>query len=132
MQNKKEKIDGGSFTYKFCPLFPGPEYRSIFMTEVFELTYHGGGGFTYSEVWNMDVPKRRFNLKKISEHLEKMEEARNKEHNKLTEKSESKKDPKKIDIPDYVRNAPQTRPASSDRKTGPQIPAYISKVKSKN
>ena len=47
------------------------------MTECFELTYHGGGGFTYSEVWNMDVPKRRFNLKKINEYLEKVEEMRN-------------------------------------------------------
>ena len=47
------------------------------MTEVFELTYHGGGGFTYSEVWNMDVNKRRFNLKKINEYLERVEEARN-------------------------------------------------------
>jgi len=37
------------------------------MTEVFDLVYHGGGGFTYNEVWQMDVPKRRFNIKKINE-----------------------------------------------------------------
>jgi hypothetical protein len=59
------------------------------MTEIFELTYHGGGGFTYSEVWNMDVPKRRFNLKKINEYLEKVEEMRNQGQQKVTEKTES-------------------------------------------
>ena len=58
------------------------------MTEVFELTYHGGGGFTYSEVWNMDVNKRRFNLKKINEHLERVEEVRNDKNKKITEKTD--------------------------------------------
>ena len=68
------------------------------MTEVFELTYHGEGGFTYSEVWNMDVPKRRFNLKKINEYLEKVEEVRNKDRQKVTEKT----DPKSIKLPDCL------------------------------
>ena len=61
------------------------------MTEVFELTYHGGGGFTYSEVWNMDVPKRRFNLKKITEYLDKVEEVRNKDRQQVTEKTNMSK-----------------------------------------
>ena len=70
------------------------------MTEVFELTYHGGGGFTYTEVWNMDVPKRRFNLKKINEYLEKVEEVRNKEKQMVTEKT----DMSKFKIPDVVKS----------------------------
>lgn len=69
------------------------------MNEVFELTYHGGGGFTYSEVWNMDVPKRRYNLKKINEYLEKVEEIRNQHSQKITEKT----DPKSIKIPDFAK-----------------------------
>lgn len=84
------------------------------MTEVFELTYHGGGGFTYSEVWNMDVPKRRFNIKKINEHLEKMEEARNSQQKKITEKT----DPKSIQIPDFAMKGADPR-------------SFVSKVKSK-
>lgn len=84
------------------------------MTEVFELTYHGGGGFTYSEVWNMDVPKRRFNIKKINEHLEKMEEARNAGQKKITEKT----DPKSMQIPEFAMKAPDNR-------------SFVSKVKSK-
>jgi len=86
------------------------------MTEVFELTYHGGGGFTYSEVWNMDVPKRRFNLKKINEYLEKVEEARNKDRQKVTEKT----DPKSIKLPDFIK----------PKQEKPQ-PVFVSKVKSK-
>jgi len=83
------------------------------MTEVFELTYHGGGGFTYSEVWHMDVPKRRFNLKKILEYLEKVEEMKNEGQQKLTNKT----DPKKLKFPDVpIPNQDQT---------------FVSKVKTK-
>jgi hypothetical protein len=84
------------------------------MTEVFELTYHGGGGFTYTEVWNMDVPKRRFNLKKINEHLEKIEEIRNKQNQQVTEKT----DMNKFKIPDVV-------------KSKLEEPTFVSKVKTK-
>ena len=84
------------------------------MTEVFELTYHGGGGFTYTEVWNMDVPKRRFNLKKINEYLEKVEEVRNKEKQMVTEKT----DMSKFKIPDVV-------------KSKLEEPTFFSKVKTK-
>jgi len=84
------------------------------MTEVFELTYHGGGGFTYSEVWNMDVPKRRFNLRKINEHLKKIEEMRDQQQKKVTETT----DPKSIKLPDFVKNRQEK-------------PTFVSKVKSK-
>lgn len=85
------------------------------MTEVFELTYHGGGGFTYSEVWNMDVNKRRFNLKKINEYLERVEEVRNDKNKKITEKT----DPNKINIPEFA-------------KSKSEEPTFVSKVKPKS
>lgn len=84
------------------------------MTEVFELTYHGGGGFTYSEVWNMDISKRRFNLKKINEYLEKVDELRNESRNKITEKT----DTSKLKIPDFIK-------PKSEEST------FVSKVKTK-
>lgn len=84
------------------------------MTEVFELTYHGGGGFTYSEVWNMDVPKRRFNLKKINDYLEKVEEIRNSQNQVVTENT----DMSKFKIPDLVKNKLEE-------------PTFVSKVKTK-
>ena len=43
--------------------------------EVHELTYHGGGGFTYSEVYNMPIYLRRFSLKKINDYLKEKQEA---------------------------------------------------------
>jgi len=98
--------------YMHCPLFPGPQYKTIFMTEVFELVYHGGGGFSYSEVWNMPVPHRRFNLKKINEYLEKVEEMRDKNNTKLTDKS----DPKQmVQIPEHVNRASQKEPTFTSK-----------------
>ena len=83
------------------------------MTECFELTYHGGGGFSWSEVWNMPVTTRRFNLKKINQYLEKVEEARNDGQKKITEKT----DPNKIKIPDFAKPKDESE--------------FISKVKTK-
>ena len=71
------------------------------MTEVFELTYHGGGGFGYFEVWNMPVPHRRFNLKKINEYLNKVQELRDQQSQKVTENP----DMNKFKIPDFVKEA---------------------------
>ena len=71
------------------------------MTECFELTYHGGGGFSWSEVWEMPVPQRRFNLKKIQEYLKKVQELRDEQNQVVTEKT----DMSKFKVPDYVKNA---------------------------
>jgi hypothetical protein len=83
------------------------------MTECFELTYHGGGGFSWSEVWNMPVTTRRFNLKKINQYLEKVEEIRNDGQKKITEKT----DPNKIKIPEFAKPKDESE--------------FISKVKTK-
>ena len=61
----------------------------------------------------MDIPKRRFNLKKINEHLEKIEELRNDQNNKITEKT----DPNKIKVPEFVKPKEE--------------PTFVSKVKTK-
>jgi hypothetical protein len=69
------------------------------MTECFELTYHGGGGFSWSEVWNMSIGTRKFNLKKINEYLERLDKIRNANNQKITERT----DPKSINIPDFAK-----------------------------
>lgn len=99
---------------KILPMFPGPEYRPMFMTEVFELTYHGGGGFGYFEVWNMPVHHRRFNLKKINEYLKRVQEMRDQNQQKVTEST----DMSKFKIPEHVKQV------SKDYD-------FVSKVKSK-
>jgi len=101
-------------SYKYCPLFPNHEYRSQFMTEVFELTYHGGGGFTYSEVYNMPISHRRFSLKKIKEHLEQIQRLRDEQNEVITEST----DVNKIKIPDFVKSKQEES-------------TFVSKVKSK-
>jgi len=83
------------------------------MTECFELTYHGGGGFSWTEVWNMPVTTRRFNLKKINQYLEKVEEMRNEGRQKVTEKT----DMSKVKLPEFMKKAEE--------------PTFVSKVKTK-
>ena len=58
--------------------FPGVEYRAVYKREVFELTYHGGGGFSWSEVMDMPISERRLNIKFINEHLHKVQEMQQK------------------------------------------------------
>jgi hypothetical protein len=104
----------GGFYYKGCPLFPGPEYRPIFMSECFELVYHGGGGFSWSEVWNMPIQQRRFNLKKINEYLKKVEELRNESKQVVTENTDIKK-----------LRLPQNMPTPKEQSP------FVSKIKGK-
>ncbi len=46
--------------------------------EVHDLSYHGGGGFTYSEVYSMPIYLRRYSIRRINEHLEKQKESQEK------------------------------------------------------
>jgi hypothetical protein len=93
-------------TEPYSYLFPGPEYRAIFMTEVFELTYHGNGGFSWHDAWNMPISHRRFSLKKINEFLGKVEEQRNAQQQTITEKT----DMSKFKMPDEVKQAMNKTP----------------------
>ena len=43
--------------------------------QIHDLTYHGNGGFTFFEVYNMPIWLRKFNISRINEHLKKEEEA---------------------------------------------------------
>jgi hypothetical protein len=87
------------------------------MTEVWELSYFGQGGFPYEQVWEMPITTRRFFLKKIEEHIRIMREKENERNQVITENTDPKKI-KKIDVPDHLL----PKEAS---------PSYVSKVKSK-
>lgn len=97
--------------------FPKSDYRIDFMTEVWELSYFGQGGFPYEQVWDMPITTRRFFLKSISEHMKKVREAQEAQNNVITENTDPKKI-KKIDLPAHLM------PKEQD-------PSYVSKVKSK-
>lgn len=99
---------------KILPMFPTYEYRAHFMTECFELVYHGNGGFNWTDVWNMPVPHRRFNLKKINEHLKKIQELQDEQNRVVTENTNINK----INLPKQVADKLQQ-------------PTFVSNVKGK-
>lgn len=51
------------------------EYRVNVLTEVHETVFYGGGGYIWSEVYNMPIYLRRFTLTKLKEHFDKVNEA---------------------------------------------------------
>jgi hypothetical protein len=71
------------------------------MTEIHDLTYHGGGGFIYSEVWQMPVMTRRYHIKKINEFLQKKSEAEEKAM-KGSNTMDAKSYAKSTNVPDFV------------------------------
>ena len=71
------------------------------MTEIHDLTYHGGGGFIYSEVWQMPVMTRRYHIKKINEFLQKKSEAEEKAM-KGSNTMDAKSYDKSTNVPDFV------------------------------
>lgn len=81
---------------------------------MFELVYHGGGGFSWSEVMNMPVSERRLNIRFINDHLDKVKEAR--EENQVITANKPK-----ISKP----------PAMASQGDKSQVPTYTSTVKSK-
>lgn len=87
------------------------------MTEVWELSYFGQGGFPYEQVWDMPVTTRRFFLKKIKQYQEALQQAREEQQELITERTDPNSI-KKVDIPEHLRpKAPE--------------PSYVSKVKTK-
>jgi hypothetical protein len=72
------------------------------MTEVHDLVYHGGGGFIYSEVWQMPVMTRKYHIRKINEFLEKKAEA---EENASKGNKTDLRSIKKPPLPDFISKA---------------------------
>ena len=52
-----------------------PQYRINSLTEVHEVVFHGGGGYTWSEVYNMPIYLRRFTISKLKEHYDAVNKA---------------------------------------------------------
>ena len=74
-------------------------YKNIVLEEVHTLCYFGNGGFTHDEVYNMPIRYRHYHLKKISEYIEKQNEAANKKSNTLENSSKPRP---KIPVPEFV------------------------------
>ena len=50
------------------------EYRKQFWVQIHDLVYHGNGGFIFSEVYNMPIWLRKFNIQQINKFNKKQEE----------------------------------------------------------
>ena len=61
-----------------------PSYRNIIFQQIFDLVYHGGGGFIHSEVYNMPTWMRTFHIKSINEFNKKQNEEMKKNKGKTT------------------------------------------------
>ena len=60
------------------------EFRKNILTEVHEAVFHGGGGYTWSEVYNMPIYLRKFTLSKLKEHFENINKASQPKDDKKT------------------------------------------------
>lgn len=49
----------------------GPNYRPILHREIFNLVYHGNGGYTWDAVYEFPVWLRKFYIRLINETVEK-------------------------------------------------------------
>ena len=49
-----------------------------------DLVFHGGGGFQYSDVYNMPIWLRIFNINKISEYNKKQNEEMKKQNSQMS------------------------------------------------
>ena len=53
-----------------------------------EIVFHGNGGYSWGEIYNMPIWLRNFTFKKIEEWYKKQEEAQNKQQNMLKNSKE--------------------------------------------
>lgn len=47
-----------------------PEYRGFIFSQIHEIVYHGNGGYTWSDVYDMPIWLRRFTFNKIKTFIE--------------------------------------------------------------
>ena len=53
----------------------GPAYRPALHKTIFQIIYHGNGGFTFSDVYNLPIWMRRFYQKELEEQLKREADA---------------------------------------------------------
>ena len=80
-----------------------PEYRGLVFSQIHDIVFHGNGGYTWPDVYNMPIWLRRFTFSKLKEHYEKQNEEAEKINNQAKNKTSAPKGP---DIkPSYTSKA---------------------------
>jgi len=80
-----------------------PDYKLVYMSEIHDLVFHGGGGFIWSEVYEMPIVTRRFHIRKINDFNEKQQEAYDKAQGKAQDFKSSPRP--QVHQPDIVTKA---------------------------
>ena len=53
----------------------GPAYRPALHKQIFQMAYHSGGGFTFTEIYNLPIWMRRFYFKELEDQIKKENDA---------------------------------------------------------
>jgi hypothetical protein len=51
-----------------------PEYRNLVFQQLHEIVFHGKGGYTWSDVYNMPIWLRKYTFMKLKEYYDKQNE----------------------------------------------------------
>ena len=55
-----------------------PDYRQSVFNQIHEIVFHGNGGYTWTDVYNMPIWLRRFTFSKIKDFYDQKNEAEEK------------------------------------------------------
>ena len=85
---------------RHCPLQPtffglASDYRRVLHSQIFDLVYHGNGGFNWSDVYDMPIWLRHFYIRSIEDLLKKKNAAKQKA-NKAASKPKGRSTPPKF------------------------------------
>jgi len=64
-----------------------PDYRRHLHTHIFDLIYHGNGGFNFTDVYNFPIWLRKFYINKIIEFKKEEKKAHDQEAAKIRSKT---------------------------------------------
>lgn len=85
-----------------------PAYKKILLEEIFLLCYHGNGGWTHDEAYNLPIRYRHYYIQKIAETAQKQQEeidSKFKFNNGTEQAQSSKKIKERPPIPDFAFTA---------------------------
>jgi hypothetical protein len=76
-----------------------PQVRANLFTQIHEIVFHGQGGYSWEEVYNMPIWLRKFTFNKIKEHYDNQNKKQNED---LADQSKKIKEGK-IDVPAHFK-----------------------------
>ena len=76
-----------------------PEYRKYLFDQVHQIVFHGQGGYTFTEVYELPIHLRKYIFHEIKEHWEKLNNTDTNNPEALAQKIKSGQ----IEVPNYTK-----------------------------